>query len=457
MHSYKVLLSLAMVLIICSLWLLRPTTEKIEADETMNNLRMNMKSYGNHDTFYDSRILTIRPEWVIDNPPHGLYGEMESPQYTAEWLLQNIAAYHAAGIKIAGYISSGYEGRGGADGYASKWYSLEMNKKLITNMATLDKIDGVFIDECSAFPNTNQKEYLKTLVDLTHSYGMIAWGNTGVDDFSPALFTEIGFDLIQSTENWRGAAQNLSAVQQQFGSRISVTGFSSAYTAEKAFDLTVNAWQRGIRYCYINNVEYTAIAPWFEEYASRLVQVQSRYPISPLVPGVTPTTSNPSPTSTPASTSKPSTTPVISVAPTTSSLPINVAPAPAGSPVVSSPEPGKTTTPSGEKTAGQIAEIQRTQITMNEPGNTKTPEASLPLQTNPASSPALAGSSNTPASVKPFPTPGSEYNDQLIHRVEISETRNNHSDQSGFRLLMVIGGLLILSSIILILTWRFAR
>src|SRR4030065_2404564 len=83
-------------------------------------LRMNMKSYGNHNATYDSRILAIKPELVIDNPPHGLYGEMEENQYpgegyTASWLLQNVAGYQAAGIKVIGYITSGYEGRGGGD------------------------------------------------------------------------------------------------------------------------------------------------------------------------------------------------------------------------------------------------------------------------------------------------------------------------------------------------------
>jgi len=247
-----------------------PITAPVDPSGT---LRMNMKSYGNHNAAYDARILTIKPQYVIDNPPHGLYGQMDYEQYGGSYadftyLLQNIAGYHAAGIKIIGYISGGYEGAGGDDGYATKWYSLATNKMLITNMATLDHVDGVFIDEVSEQPTTAQKTYLKALSDHARSYGLIVWMNTGVDQFNEWLFTVA--DLMQATEAWKGVGQSLSAVETAWGSRISVTGHKSTYTAQQAYDLTINAWQRGIAYCYINTTEYTSIAPWFETYAAML-------------------------------------------------------------------------------------------------------------------------------------------------------------------------------------------
>jgi hypothetical protein len=226
-----------------------------------------MKSYGNHSPAYDARILSIRPEYVIDNPPHGLYGERGN--YTESWLLQDVAGYQAAGIKVIGYITGGYEGAGGDDGYSSYWYSLELNKMLIRNMIELDGVDGIFIDECSEQPNAASKAYLMALTDLIHSYpGKIAWGNTGVDQFDEWFFTEGGFDLMQSSESWRGQA--LSQVQRDWGHRISVTGFRSSYTAQDAYNLTIDAWEKGLAYAYINTVEYIAIAPWFEEYAAML-------------------------------------------------------------------------------------------------------------------------------------------------------------------------------------------
>lgn len=249
-------------------------------------VHLNMKSYGNHnedvysDTLgwinYDERILAIRPEYVIDNPPHGLYGEMLEQQrhegYTYEWLLQNVAEYQAAGIKVIGYISGGYEGGIGSgtpgDGYDPYWYELETNKMLIRNMAELDHVDGVFIDECSAWPSAESKAYLAELASYARSFGLIVWGNTGVNQFDDWYFTSGHFDFMQSSEDWRG--QELSQVQQDWGHRISVTGFRSSYTAQEAYDLTIDAWEKGIAYCYINDAEYATIAPWFEEYIAML-------------------------------------------------------------------------------------------------------------------------------------------------------------------------------------------
>jgi hypothetical protein len=49
-----------------------------------------------------------------------------------------------------------------------------------------------------------------------------------------------------------------------------VTGFNPSYNAQDAYRLTIDAWNKGLAYCYINTVEYTEIAPWFEEYAQML-------------------------------------------------------------------------------------------------------------------------------------------------------------------------------------------
>ncbi len=47
-------------------------------------------------------------------------------------------------------------------------------------MAAVDRVDGVFIDECSSYPDARSKEYLTALTDLAHGYGLIAGGNVGV-------------------------------------------------------------------------------------------------------------------------------------------------------------------------------------------------------------------------------------------------------------------------------------
>ena len=78
---------------------------------------------------------------------------------------------------------------------------METNKKLIKNMAEIDKIDGVFIDECTSFPKEKAKDYLKMLTDIVHSYGLLTWGNHGEAKFDSWYFTAGGFDLMQSNEN----------------------------------------------------------------------------------------------------------------------------------------------------------------------------------------------------------------------------------------------------------------
>ena len=228
-----------------------------------------VKAYIKHNQEFDARILSVRPEYIVGNPPHGVWGEWcDTMGLDNSWLLHDVGRYQDAGVQVIGYITAGYEGWGSAGGLAKSYCSLEMNKKLITNMAEIDHVDGVFIDELTAYPWDSSKEYLKELTDLAHSYGLITWGNAGVDEFDEWFFTEGGFDFMHSSETWRG--QDLSDVQRKWGHRISVTGFDTSYTADDAFELTVDAWNKGLAFCYINAEGYGSLAPWFEEYAEML-------------------------------------------------------------------------------------------------------------------------------------------------------------------------------------------
>lgn len=228
-------------------------------------LRLNLVYYGTHDVATDSLILKLAPEYIIGNTPHGLWGEVF--QHSNSTLLESLDSYRAAGIKVIGYITGGYEGRGSGSGIDRKWCSLEMNTKLIERMATRDKVNGVFIDECSAFPDRSSKKYLKKLAGLARKLKLLTWANTGSSVFDKWYFTDGGFDLINSAEDWAG--QSLTNVEREWGSRISVTGFRPEYTAQDAYRLTLRAWQQGIAYCYICRT-YTSLPPWIEEYANLL-------------------------------------------------------------------------------------------------------------------------------------------------------------------------------------------
>lgn len=219
--------------------------------------------YGTHTQTIDSRIISARPRYTIINSLHGPWG-----QISGNSVMQDISFYKMAGIKVIGYLTSGYESQGSAGKIDPQWYSLEMNQKLIKNMAEIDLVDGVFIDECSSFPNQNSRNYLKNLTDLAHSYNIITWGNVGEAQFDTWFFTKGGFDLMQSNENWQG--QDLSPVQRDWGYRISVTGSNPEYTARDAYKLTTNALQKGLVYCYICGTSYASLPSWFEEYVNLL-------------------------------------------------------------------------------------------------------------------------------------------------------------------------------------------
>jgi hypothetical protein len=223
---------------------------------------MNMVYYGQHTPALDQSIIEAKPEYLIANTPHGLWSEMSGYNF-----FPGIAQYQKAGVKIIGYITAGYEGTHSGGNIGSEWFSLETNLELIKNMAERDQIDGVFIDECSSFPDLQSKAYLKALTSLATSLGLVTWGNVGVADFDSWFFTDGGFDLMHSNEDWHG--QPLTAFQKEWAYRISVTGIFNDITAKRALELTTDARAKGLAYCYIS-VGYHSIPKWFEEYVALL-------------------------------------------------------------------------------------------------------------------------------------------------------------------------------------------
>ena len=135
-------------------------------------------------------------------------------------------------------------------------------------MACKDGVNGVFIDECSRSPDEFSRSYLKELVELAHNYGLMVWGNVGVDNFNEWFFNEGGFDMMNTWEVWQG--QTLTPVQKKWGSRISVTGFNPAYTVTDAYDLIRDALDKGLACSYISNDEYLHLPIWIQEVASLL-------------------------------------------------------------------------------------------------------------------------------------------------------------------------------------------
>jgi len=228
---------------------------------------LNLVYYGRHTPDVDLRILGVRPAYLIANVPHGLWGQVYSPD--AHWLFHAAPKFREAGIKTIGYITSGYEGAGRGGNMVPELYSLDTNRKLIAEMAGLDGAAGVFIDECSAFPDTRSRTYLRQLTELAHSQGLTTWGNTGQDYFDDWYFTDGGFDLMHSTEHWAG--QRLTPVQRKWSERVTVTGLGHEHRLEDAIRLTVDAWRKGLGYCYVTP-SYLSLPDWLEEYAAAIRQ-----------------------------------------------------------------------------------------------------------------------------------------------------------------------------------------
>jgi hypothetical protein len=237
----------------------RSTAVASTGDSNSSIVPLNLIYYGADTPAFNSRIVSARPQYVIVNTPHGPWG-----QISGDNAVHDIATLQTYGIKVIGYLTAGYEGTYTGGDIPAYWYSLSANEQSIIEMAKNDGVNGVFIDECSAFPDRNGKAYLTDLTSLAHSLGLLIWGNVGEPNFDSWYFTAGGFDLMQSNEDWTG--QNLTLVQKDWASRISVTGSSPGMTAQNAFSLTENAKKKGIAYCYISDTGYDSLPSWFEKY-----------------------------------------------------------------------------------------------------------------------------------------------------------------------------------------------
>ena len=161
----------------------RSTAIASTVESNSGTVPLNLIYYGAYTPAVNSLIISARPQYVIVNTPHGPWG-----QISGDNALQDIAAYQAAGIKVIGYITAGYEGTYSDGDIPAQWYSLAANEQSITDMAKIDGVNGVFIDECSAFPDQKGKDYLTALTSLANSLGLLTWGNVGRSRFRFMVF-----------------------------------------------------------------------------------------------------------------------------------------------------------------------------------------------------------------------------------------------------------------------------
>ncbi len=223
---------------------------------------MFMVYYGPHSSSVDARILEARPAYLVANTAHGLWAEVN--QSDAGRPLQDVTALQEAGIRVLSYLTSGYGGRGSAGELDPEWYTLATIERLLESAASQDRVDGVFVDECPAFPDDSQKEYYRQLTSMARCRELAVWGNVGENDFDPWYFTDGGFDFMNSSERWQGQA--LTPVQSRWGRRTSIISLGSGYSLDQAVHIAGEARRQGFAYCCVTT-SYLHLPDWTEELA----------------------------------------------------------------------------------------------------------------------------------------------------------------------------------------------
>lgn len=226
---------------------------------------MFMVYYGPHIGSVDERILEARPAYLVANTAHGLWTQVNGN--TTGRPLEDAAVLQQAGIKVLSYLTSGYGGRGSAGSLDSRWCSLATLERLMESAAGQDRVDGVFVDECPAFPDGGQKDYYRQLTSMAQCHGLTVWGNVGQNDFDPWYFTDAGFDFMNSSERWDG--EELTPVQSRWRQRISIISLEAGHSLEAALDIFKEARRRGFAGCCVTT-SYLELPEWTGELALML-------------------------------------------------------------------------------------------------------------------------------------------------------------------------------------------
>lgn len=75
--------------------------------------------------------------------------------------------------------------------------------------------------------------------------------------------------MVHSTEHW-ALGQWPSSSQQTYGSQITVCGFGGHVTLQYAIDATIDAYNKGLAYCYMCESEYQLLPSWLPQYADAI-------------------------------------------------------------------------------------------------------------------------------------------------------------------------------------------
>lgn len=203
-----------------------------------------------------SAIKAALPELLIDNTPHGYWGEQNG------YVGCKPSEYIPLGIQVYSYIAGGYEG----SKYKNNIDSLNLNLARISGIKA-DGATGVFLDEVSDFPTTAQKNYISAIATKCKQEGLKLILNTGIQYFDSWLMTQC--DYILTDEKYKGTRQPTIS-EQPFLDRVIV--ISENITSDTAAaKLSIGARANGFGYSY-GCVEYINIPTWLNSYLSMIAQ-----------------------------------------------------------------------------------------------------------------------------------------------------------------------------------------
>ncbi|MDD5039351.1 MAG: spherulation-specific family 4 protein, partial [Dehalococcoidales bacterium] len=192
--------------------------------------RLALVYYGPHEpeasTTIDDSLRDAQPEYLIVATESG-YWHVNYPD-TSFLSDTRISSFQGSyDINVIGYTTTAIQDPNYPNDPTKRIYEARPVQDVldeIEGMAENDSVRGVFIDECTSFPDSTKKSYHQQLTDLADELGIIIWANVGVASFDPWYLTDGGYDFVNSVETWQDD-EELTAVQQTWASRISVLGY----------------------------------------------------------------------------------------------------------------------------------------------------------------------------------------------------------------------------------------
>jgi hypothetical protein len=233
--------------------------------------------YQFHDDDSSNAIMTAikaaMPAILIDNSAHSLWGKSDVAANYSPLGSTNCdpTEYTPLGIKVYGYLTSGYEDYkypSVPDSQPNDIDNLTDNQERIAAMAA-DGVTGVFLDEVWTMSgscpyggtNTQHQAYVSAIRSTCNSYGLELIINTGMSTFDPWLFSQC--EYVMTDEGYDGTRSPTSTEAGNISKVIVETlGIDNA---SDAANRTNAAYSKGFYSHYTCNT-YTVLPSWLGTY-----------------------------------------------------------------------------------------------------------------------------------------------------------------------------------------------